>query len=326
MASSDRRSSMSSIRSAVSRTSASYNRNPLAAGTTLPMPSPPIPPPKDRLPPPMTPQRKPVQRQKSPLSAEAFSSPVSTIPGSFPDTPSPPQGLQSTPYSTEVHSSNTTPESTPGSKGYKRLSSMRNLLPFKMMRRSYESTSPDTSNFRPTTPGEESVTSSGRPSLRKKMSGSFWRRKSSLGTTFVPGQEGEGNGHAERQDDTIMEDSRPATPALEDTPPPLKKRKSSTFWRRKSSLTLADTLNAEKQGWGSKPSESAVNGNGNGHGYGGTSQMERKVSDRLGRKSSEPQSPHSPPPPRSYSPPPQLPEFVGGGEGLGLGEDFFREV
>ena len=149
----------------------------------------------------------------------------------------------------------------------------------------------------------------------------------------MPGQEGEGNGHAEKgtaQEDTIMEDSRPATPALEDTPSPLTKRKSSTFWRRKSSLTLADTFNAEKQGWGSKLSEGAVNGNGNGngngHGYGQPAQVERKVSDRLGRKVSEPQSPQSPPPRRSYSPPPQLPEFVGGGEGLGLGEDMFRDV
>ena len=330
----DRRPSVSSIRSAISRTSMSSNRNlppqfgeyrppsPLSAGKSLPMPSPPVPPAKDRLPPPMTPKRKPVQRQKSPLSAEAFSSPASTMPGAFPDTPSPAQEPQNM-------SSPSTPESSPASKASKRLSSMRNLLPFKVMRRSSEPNSPDSSSFRPTTPGQESIASSGRSSLRKKRSGSFWKRKSSLSNTFTPGQEGsEGSGHATRNgvdDDTIMEDSRPATPVLvEDTPTPLKKRQSSSHWRRKSSFTSADSVNGEKHGWGGQSStEGRVAVNGNGTARKEPMQMERKLSDQV-EKMSEPESPQSPPPMRSRSPPPQIPEFIGAGGGLGLGEDFLK--
>ena len=163
------------------------------------------------------------------------------------------------------------------------------------------------------------------------MSGSFWKRKSSLSHSFTPGQEGsEGNGHATKNsadDDTIMEDSRPTTPVLaEDSPLPIKKRKSGTFWGRKSSLTLADAMNAEKQDWGRKSStevRDVVNGNGTMRGE--PTRIDRKLSDRLGRKTSESDSPQSPPPRRSYSPPPQLPEFIGAGGGLGLGEDFFKD-
>ena len=53
----------------------------------------------------------------------------------------------------------------------------------------------------------------------------------------------------------IRESSRPSSPTLADNSPIMKKRKSGTFWRRTSSLTLTQTLNAERQGWNRKVSE-----------------------------------------------------------------------
>ena len=166
------------------------------------------------------------------------------------------------------------------------------------------------------------ISDSTRPSLRKKMSGTFWKRKSSLGASFAAGDQEHTNGHTGspatngQAHTTISEESRPATPVLGDESPRMKKRRSGIFWRRKSNLTLAGTLNAEKQGWGSKQSESGINENGNENAKIDTVQVERKLSEK-----------HSPPPPpRSYSPPPQLPEFIGGGGDLDLGEDFFKDI
>ena len=145
-------------------------------------------------------------------------------------------------------------------------------------------------------------------------------------------------------DDTIMEDSRPATPGVGDQPlqSGKQRRKSATFWRRKSSLTLGETMNAEKQAWvggggDRNPSDvgkmqplqplQQTNGNGNGHAR-GTEPATHNLMGRKMSKRSEPEDEmeYQPPPSpvkRSYSPPPQLPEFVGGGGGLGLKDDFF---
>lgn len=193
------------------------------------------------------------------------------------------------------------------------------------------------------------------------MSGSFWKRKSSLGqSSFQPGEDGqiqhESHGTNGVEDDTIHEESRPTTPALvEDSPP--RSRKSGTFWRRKSSLTLGQTMEAAKQGWGvenkngvegappgtravSGPAAfgSSANGNGNGNGSGTANRlagMQRINTKHSGQQRAEPLSPvetetMSPTttisPVRTYSPPPQLPEFVGGGGGLGLDDDFFAKM
>ena len=96
---SDRRSSISSLKSAISRTSMGSGRPSTPPSTAERRPHSPLtqpaigvptlaPPPavgKGGLAPPMTPQRKAIQRQKSPLSAEAFSSPAPSMPGSFPE-------------------------------------------------------------------------------------------------------------------------------------------------------------------------------------------------------------------------------------------------
>lgn len=220
--------------------------------------------------------------------------------------------------------------------------------------------SQSSSGFRPTTPGADSIASSaGRPSLRKKMSGSFWKRKSSLGqTSFVPGDDGqirhETHGTNGVEDDTILEDSRPTTPALIEESPP-RSRKSGTFWRRKSSLTLGQTMEAAKQGWGGENKNTAegvrpgtravsgpaafgstVNGNGNGSGTANrltgmqrinTKQSEQQRAEDLSPVDTETMTPTTTiSPVRTYSPPPQLPEFVGGGGGLGLDDDFFAKI
>ncbi|KAG8530160.1 uncharacterized protein KY384_005643 [Bacidia gigantensis] len=308
--------------------------SPLSKGAPPPALSPPVPP-KDRLSLPQTPQRKPVQRQKSPLSTEAFSSPAMNVPGSFPDEPQP------------------IPETPPEGRSSKRLSSMTKILPFKTLRKSYDQTSPSdssSSSFRPTTPGGDSVNSSPKPSLRKKVSGTFWRRTSSLSMGFTPGENGHAtatspNGTNSAHHAAITEDSRPSTPVFAEDTLPIKKRKSGTFWRRTSSLTLSQTMNAEKQGWGRRKSNDMnLNGNGNGNGTAAsmdpaviTEQAEkedqqeaspvRKISTN-GRKAIPTRKPSEreplPAPKRSYSPPPQIPAFVGGGSGLGMDEDFFK--
>ena len=431
---SDRRSSLSSIRSAISRTSMGSNRPGSSQRPSTPptierrppspltTPSPGVPtlaPPaigKAGLPPPMTPQRRPVQRQKSPLSAEAFSSP-SAMPGAFPDaedtTPSTQAhgkcNLRSTPSQT-YGSTADTPDST--SRNSKRLSSLSKFLPMKNFRRSYDASSPqfspvDDSQTRPKTPGGESMASSNKPSLRKRVSGTFFRRKSSsLGTGFIPGDNIDSSPAGERvaasptsprtngfgNYDTIEEDSRPSSPTLADSNSPIgvKKRNSSTFWRRTSSLTLTQTMNAEKQGWSkrkiSEGNYQTANGNSrprlsedilggvssNTRSFWGpnrqsqdhtngsdiyadenvaerqrsvaerqkqarpqprqddiskeeeTKKLERNLSEKLQilpkRKFSDrkPLPAVPAPPPRKHSPPPQIPDFVGGGSGLGL--------
>ena len=148
------------------------------------------------------------------------------------------------------------------------------------------------------TPGGDSVASSPKPSLRKRVSGNFFRRKSSLNMDFTPGGNGVPNDARQSSDnpiavgspssprtngfaehDTIREDSRPSSPILADNSPVAKKRKSGTFWRRTSSLTLTQTLNTDRNNYrqvsaGAQPTNGTFspseiksvlhNGNGNG--------------------------------------------------------------
>ena len=353
------------------------SNSPLVAGGSMPPPTSP----KDRLPPPMTPTRKPVMRQKSPLSSEAFSStshttPSSTMPGAFPNTPSPAPQLslnvgdfRATAYS----STSQTPDSNSANakrNAGKRASSFRNFLPFKALRRSYGNSSPDSSpksngarpstsmSFRPTTPGADSMISGEqKPRLRHKLSGTFWKRKSSGGTIgFGSGDSdastvehttstnGNGSAHTTSPDSPRANgygtnttnnrgilhkeegegaNARPGTPVLEDDSSVLPKtRKSGTFWRRKSSLSLATALDGEKTEWGTgsrKPSVE-VNGQGtasdvNGHGIIRTGSEE---GESFGNTMEVPIVLR-----KSPTPPPQLPPFIGGGGGFG---DLFKNI
>lgn len=361
--------------------------SPLAAGASMPPPTPP----KDRLPPPMTPTRKPVLRQKSPLSSEAFSyerntpEPVTTsasaMPGAFPNTPSPgpATGLSSAGQSNATAYADPQDRNTiPNGKrnAGKRVSSFRNFLPFKSLRRSYGSTSPETSpkvhqerpstsmSLRPTTPGADSMASGDtRPSLRHKVSGTFWKRKSSLGMMGGSDKQseqastdttnGDGstlaaspvsarangtNGSFVNDEHTLHEGSgeealgksstqeRPDTPKHDDqasvSP---KQRKSGTFWRRTSSLTLDATVGMEKAGWafgGARKASLDVNGS-------APRQELNNAHTHVESAASSPQDESTTIMEvpivlrRSHSPPPQLPAFVGGGAGLG---DLFKDI
>lgn len=167
---------------------------------------------------------------------------------------------------------------------------------------------------------------SSRPSLKKKMSGSFWRRKSSMGMNFEAGDEN-GNGHAgtgtngnDMSIDTIMRGgeeggARSSTPMPDEDAPRIGKRKSGTFWRR-SSGTLAGVLENEKHGWSKKPSEAEAEVE--------TDSWRDEDTNRGGVNFDKP-LPDFVEPKKTASPPPQIPEFIGGGEGLG-GEDLFKDI
>lgn len=286
---------------------------------------------------PNTPKRKPVERQKSPLSNEAyFSSPASIMPGAFPSTPpasSPSQ--QNAAYNVSPATSNNTP--WPTSKSPKRPGSVRNFLSFKALRRSYDNNpSLNSSSDRPISAGGESMTSSLRPSLNKKKSGTFWRRKSSLGMTY--GEDSPASpASSVTRGESVLEEKRPLTPAPEEELQYAPRRKSGTFWRRKSSLNLSSAFSA-MNGKENQPQNGASNGavsgvytnggqngltNGKHEGEEEDDDDDATMGDLHDEKSlSEIQEPLSP---RSYSPPPQLPLFVGGGGGLG-GEDLFKDI
>ncbi|MCJ1278028.1 hypothetical protein MMC21_005842 [Puttea exsequens] len=349
------------------RASGSYQLPPLppstdslVTGTNIPPPAltAPIPPPKDQAPAPKpllmptTPQRKPVLRQKSPLSNEAYSSPASSMPGAFPETPSAtgtPQnnGLQNSQFSATAYSENEAP--TPNSKSPKRPGSLRNLLSFKKMRKSLGNSSPISADSRPRSPGMESTLSSGQPTLIKKKSGTFWKRSSSFGMMSY-GKEGEIEHRPSTpglSGDTVMEeDASIRSPTLTSNEGLFAKgrRKSGTFWRR-SSMGLATAFNAggAKEGAGETTNgtnkftngSEAANGSPTAGKPNGVNGSHDGVNVPMtGTDKQLPDIPLSPvtnleeidfTPTRSYSPPPQLPELVGGGGGLG-GEDLFKDI
>ena len=150
---------------------------------------------------------------------------------------------------------------------------MSKFLPFKALRRSQDAASPQDSapaspaleNYRPATPGADSVASSPKPSLRNRVSGQFFRRKSSLNMDFTSGSNGVVEGPRQssenpttvaspgsprtngfKEHETIEEDPHPSSPTLADNSPIAKKRKSGTFWRRTSSLTLSQTVSNDR--------------------------------------------------------------------------------
>lgn len=282
---------------------------------------------------PITPKRKPVERQKSPLSNEAYySSPASIMPGAFPTTPPASSPSQNTDYTASPAASNNTLSPTP--KSPKRPSSVREFLSFKAIRRSYDNASLNFQNYRPASAGGGSLTSSLRPSLNKKRSGTFWRRKSSLGMNFGEDTPASPTSTATRED-SVGEEQRPLTPAPEEELQGVQKRKSGTFWRRKSSLSLANAF-AGTNGKENQPQNTGLNGGSagatGGHTIEGRNSMvngKHAGEEDVTMEDSDTERPASeleePLPPRSYSPPPQLPEFVGGGGGIG-GADLFKDI
>lgn len=285
---------------------------------------------------PITPKRKPVERQKSPLSNEAyFSSPASIMPGAFPSTPPASSPSQNTGYNSSPATSNNT--LWPTSKSPKRPGSVRNFLSFKALRRSYDNNpSVNRPSDRPDSAGGESMTSSLQPSLNEKRSGTFWRRKSSLGMVYGEVSPASSPSSATRGE-SAEDEKRPLTPAPEEALQDAPRRKSGTFWRRKSSLNLSGAF-AAMNGKGSQPQNAGLNGEASGaHTNGaqngltnGKHEAKREDEDEdatmedLHTEKSLPEI-QEPLPPRSYSPPPQLPVFVGGGGGLG-GEDLFKDI
>ena len=137
-----------------------------------------------------------------------------------------------------------------------------------------------------------------------------------------------------KKGESVTEEERPLTPAPEDDLQGVQKRKSGTFWRRKSSLTL-DNVFAGTNGKENQPQTAGFN-NGS---IKATDRMDEGQNGMINGKHQgdedvtvEDVDEKNPLPefeesfsPRSYSPPPQLPAFVGGGGGLG-GEDLFKHI
>lgn len=141
--------------------------------------------------------------------------------------------------------------------------------------------------------------------------------------------------HPVTRGDSEVGQERPLTPAAEDEIQGMPKRKSGTFWRRKSSLNLNNAFAAmnekENQQRNTGFNGGSIGATGDNMDRGqksvtnGRHEGEEDVrSEDLDMEKSLPEI-VEPLPSRSYSPPPQLPLFVGGGGGLG-GEDLFKDI
>lgn len=153
------------------------------------------------------------------------------------------------------------------------------------------------------------------------------------------GETGDKSGSPGLSGETVLEEGNPGrspTPAPGSDFPTVRKRKSGTFWRRKSSLGMASAFGANGD------PEIRENGTTNGVTSSGSNVINGKQngvsgeqngmnSDYDGRTSMAEQENEKPLPDiaiastRSWSPPPQLPELIGGGGGLG-GEDLFKDI
>ena len=187
-----------------------------------------------------------------------------SMPGAYPTTPLAIDPRTQAPDTSVPY----TPERKTPPSGNRRgsISSIRNLLaslrrPSNIEQPKSSDDSPErTPMKRPTTPSQDSMASSGR-SLKKKMSGSFWtRRKSSLGvevmmdaasqgqtendhstpSTPVTGQNGHSTSPQAVHPPTSPKDSSEAGSIMSS----IRKRKSGTFWgKRSSSLGVASRPN-----------------------------------------------------------------------------------
>ena len=173
-----------------------------------------------------------------------------------------------------------------------------------------------------------------RPSLNKKRSGTFWRRKSSLGMNFGDDTSSSPTNTATK-DGSVAEETRPLSPAPEEEIQIMPKRKSGTFWRRRSNLNLAGAfsaadgkVNQAQNGGVNGESARATSGVTSGAQHGMTNGKHEAEDDVTMADADTEKSASELEellPPRSFSPPPQLPAFIGGGAGLGA-EDMFKDI
>lgn len=321
----------------------------LTSGTSIPPPPPSPPPPQSVLP--VTPKKSSPLNSHHHLPPSAL--PTTSMPGAFPTSPpvSPnsdsktPNAYSRTSYSASAFahtpSANVSRSGTPNSKSPKRPGSLRNLLSFKNPNRFVNgsmdpssqnvSNSPQADNYRPASPGASSLASSFRSSLGRRKSIGFWtRRKSSLGMysegtnpsqiQSLGGASGAMNGHDKGHDTVHENDGELAASGRnigsgEYASPTLRKRKSATFWRRKSSMGL--------NGENGYHAQQAVNGNGNAieNGNEDYAPEEKDIHDEVDVMEIE----HEDTRPRS--PPPIIPEIEGVRDGGYLGgEELFKHI
>ncbi|MCJ1464183.1 hypothetical protein MMC07_002796 [Pseudocyphellaria aurata] len=317
-------------------------RESLTSGTSIPPPPPSPPPPQPVLP--ATPKKtSPSISHRNLPSSDRL---TSSMPGAFPSSPptSPnADGQTPKPYSRSSHTTsafapttaaNPIRNGTPNSKSPKRPGSLRNLLSFKNSTRSangsvdpsshFVSNSSHADPYRPASPGASSLASSFRSSLGRRKSGSFWtRRKSSLGMYSEgtnPSQIG-GTDEVLNSHGTVHEDggepqaSNRNVDSGEYASPTLRKRKSATFWRRKSIMGL--------NGENGYHAQHSVNGNGDAIGIGSEAFPAEKKD--LHDEDDVIEIEHEDPRPRS--PPPIIPEIDGIRDGGYLGgEEMFRHI
>lgn len=133
------------------------------------------------------------------------------------------------------------------------------------------------------------------------------------GTTYGDQANGSDEGNGMRSATPMPED--------EDSIVPTKRRKSGTFWRRKSSLSLANALDGDAtRRTGAQESvdpdqRQAIN-------MGGSGKENKSPYATNGDVAGE-EVPIMMV--RTPSPPPQLPEFIGAGSGLGV-EDLLKQI
>ncbi|KAL8728275.1 MAG: hypothetical protein Q9166_005516 [cf. Caloplaca sp. 2 TL-2023] len=328
----------------------------LTNGTSILAPAPPTPPPKHEptMEQPSTPPQQQQSTLSEATYKRYFPSVDTTssyMPGTFPTEDSPPlpqsshtSKLQKMGYGASASASPSpySPSSQPSaaSQSPRRPSSIFRLFPFK---RKYDdrtfSSAESISSGRPQTPGADSIIGSladsgGGLDMKKKKSGGIWgRRKSSL--SFVTSADrgaGGVNGNGNENDSAAAGGSMKGRNVSgngamaggeavfegeeEEFPPRLKKKKSSTFWRRTSSLGF------ERMGSGYTQEQQATR---NGSVEGGAVNGHQRMEDEGDTVMSEP----DPTTLRPRSPPPRLPE-VGGvvseKGGLMDGEDWFGNI
>ena len=140
--------------------------------------------------------------------------------------------------------------------------------------------------------------------------------------------------------ESVVEEERPMSPTPEENIQPIQKRKSMQIWKRKSSQALSNAFSSMngKENQQPQPQSTVVNGgvtttivtssvmNGAQNGMtNGKHEGEDDVTTEDAETEQSLQESEEAPPRRSWSPPPQLPEFIGGGGGLG-GEDLFKDI